>query len=310
MTRAKNEIEEIVNNLGYELLDEYIPKNKIRRVTIRDINGYKYDVSFVNLITKNVNPCFVHPKNCYSLENISLWLKQNNKNFELCEDNEYTHNENILKLYHSICDEYFYMSWDCIKKGQNCSVCSGRQIGKHNNLAYLRSDLVCEWIKSKKGLTPYDVSEFSNEDVYWQCKDCEHKWWALITTRTKQKSNCPKCAESQIESKVATQLKEYILKKYTAETEYKIFKNPKTNRYLPYDIYIYDGIFIEIHGLQHYKFNKNKFFKNKEEFEYRQYLDKLKKDYAENNGIYIEIDLRKIKTISQAIDYVENILNN
>lgn len=36
----------------------------------------------------------------------------------------------------------------------------------------------------------------------------------------------------------------------------------------------------------------------------------LKKQHAERNGIYIEVDLRKIKTVEDAICYIESIMNN
>jgi len=45
-----------------------------------------------------------------------------------------------------------------------------------------------------------------------------------------------------------------------------------------------------------------------DEFEYQKHLDKIKRKFAKKHGTYIEIDLRKIKTTEQAIEYVESIL--
>jgi len=111
------------------------------------------------------------------------------------------------------------------------------------------------------------------------------------------------------ESVIALKLKEYCYKKYGAIIEYKGMRNPKTGRWLFFDIYLpEEKVFIEVHGKQHYQ-NENHFFKSKEDYEKRKEIDKIKKKFAKKNGIYIEIDLRKIKNIEQAISYVEKVLN-
>ncbi len=276
--RTRNEIETIVNSLGYLLLDEYM--NAHRKVVVEDVYGYRYDVYLDSLTDKrNKELNFVHKSNPYTLENISLWLKNNNKDCELCEGNVYIgcHNNN-LKFYCFVCKEYFYMSWENIFHDIPCAVCGGKQIGNYNNLEYINPKLSKEWIDSENGLFPRDVTEFSTEKVLWECTLCKHQWWAFVYKRSSGRG-CSKCADQQIESKIATQLKEYILQNYKAETEYKIFKNPKTNRYLPFDIYIYDNIFIEIHGIhgiQHYYYTSY-YHKNQDEFEYSQYKDQIKK---------------------------------
>ena len=69
-------------------------------------------------------------------------------------------------------------------------------------------------------------------------------------------------------------------------------RNDKTNRELLFDFIIYHKgikIYIEIQGRQHYTYNSF-FYKNKSEFEERLYKDKLKKKFAKENGIYIELD--------------------
>ncbi len=70
-------------------------------------------------------------------------------------------------------------------------------------------------------------------------------------------------SEFSQESKIAKLLKIYILDKYNSEIEYKVFINPKTGHYLPYDIYIYNNIFIEVHGPQHYIYIRNGFLRPK-----------------------------------------------
>ena len=124
------------------------------------------------------------------------------------------------------------------------------------------------------------------------------------------------------ELKIASELKKYYIENYNAEKEYRILKNPETDCWLPYDIYIpfgkdlrKNGFYIEVHGEQHYGINgwhKYLAIKNNrtvlEEFEYRKKLDRMKRKFARKNGIYIEIDLRKIKTVEEAIKHIQEYL--
>ncbi len=374
--RTDDEIIEIVNDFNYMLLDKYRKNGKLR-VIVETLEGYKADVSFSDLMVGNGRFNLFDISNPYTLKNISLWLQLNDKDFKLDENNFYIKAKNKLKFYCYKCENYFICSWAQIQSGQNCAVCSGKQIAETTSLAYLRPDLIEEW-SSRNRISPSNITLHSDKNIFWKCKVCEYEWNAKVNDRSKGNgcpscsgrvasdknrlsitnpsiaaewhpiknnnltskdvsfgsdkkvwwlcskcsnewfaqihgrvngSGCPKCALLQIESKVATQLKEYILKNYNAETEYKILRNSKTNYYLPFDIYIHNNIYIEIHGIQHYKFS-TLFYKNQEEFKYRQYLDLIKKEFAEQNGIYIEIDLRKIKNVEDAIQYIENILIN
>lgn len=115
--------------------------------------------------------------------------------------------------------------------------------------------------------------------------------------------------ENSFESSMATELKKYCHYHHNSISEYKIFKNPETGYYLPFDIYIETGLFIEIHGPQHYIHTKY-FQKTIEDFEYRQHLDLIKKEFAESNGYYLEIDLRKIKKLDDAINIIEDFVSN
>jgi len=113
----------------------------------------------------------------------------------------------------------------------------------------------------------------------------------------------------QRESLIASKLKEYFKKNYNAFPEYSIKQNGKTFRY---DIYIPENVYIEINGIQHYALhNWHKLLSIRYNTTPEKVLteqrsrDRIKKNYARKNGIYIEIDLRKIKTIEEAIQYIE-----
>ncbi len=146
--------------------------------------------------------------------------------------------------------------------------------------------------------------------LYWLCQcECGNK---TIVRSNYLLSGHSKSCGCLGESLIATELKEKLSKKYNAIPEYRILKNPDSGYWLRCDIYIgkpdtINGIWIEIHGWHHYTFSL-RYHITKEYFKYRQKIDKLKKNFAKKHGTYIEVDLRKIKTIEQAMIYVENLL--
>jgi hypothetical protein len=141
--------------------------------------------------------------------------------------------------------------------------------------------------------------------AYWLCKcDCGNETIVLGSCLNQLTTISCGC---QRESVIASGVKKYLVKEYRAIPEYRLLKNEDTGHWLKCDVYIPDNIFIEIHGGQHYKFIEF-FHETMENFKYRKKLDNLKKKFARKNGIYIEVDLRKIKTIEEAIEYIENIL--
>lgn len=138
----------------------------------------------------------------------------------------------------------------------------------------------------------------------------------FITSAKNLKSGATTSCGCRSESLVAFELKKYFLKNYDAEDEHQIIINPDTGYWLRCDICVHKNIYIEINGIQHYclcgwhyRSAKRNGTTPQQELEYQQWKDDLKKQYAEKNGLYIEIDLRKIKTTSKAIEYIENILN-
>lgn len=245
----------------------------------------------------------------------------NNKNFKLYGQNKYIDAHNKLNFQCLKCTDIFDLDWEHLYlRDYGCPYCSGRRVGKFNNLKYLRPDLAKEW-SNKNKIHPNEITLGSDKKVWWTCKDCECDWFVSPSSRTNMNSGCLNCFIKRKESKIANELKLYCYKNYKSEKEYKIFKNPETGRWLPYDIYIpsgkdksINGIYIEVHGDQHYIKNltwyKRIAIKYKitidEAFKNRKKIDRMKRKYARKNGTYIEIDLRKIKTIEQAIDYLKS----
>jgi len=245
---------------------------------------------------------------CNSLEPTDVTVSSGRKAYWICSSCGYGENK-----------EWFCRVNDRVRYG--CPACSGRVVTDRNRLSIFYPELLLEWDYKRNKDTPDDVSCHSHKKRYWICKN-GHSYSSIINSRTQNGSGCKKCSDKRGESVIASKLKEYFVSRYVCKTEYRIVKNPKTGRWMPYDIYIpcgenpkHNGIYIEIHGEQHYRINgwtkslaKRRKTNPKEELKSQKERDKFKRKFAENNGTYIEIDLRKINTTEDAIKYIESFI--
>lgn len=176
------------------------------------------------------------------------------------------------------------LSCGCLRTENNINDLTGKLFG---NLRVIKLDYV------RKG---------RKRDAHWVCQ-C--KCGSRITVRSSSliNGNTRSCGCLLISS-TANEIKNYLVSNYNAVSEYKVLRNPKTNRWLPFDVYLPNqNIFIEINGLQHYVYTVY-FHKTKERFENYKNNDKIKKKFAKKNGTYMEIDLRKYKRAEEAIKYI------
>lgn len=137
-----------------------------------------------------------HKSNPYTIQNIKLWCKLNDKTFELIDRQEYKGAKELLqwKCLKEDCQETFKANWEHIKTGNGCSYCAGKQIGLSNCLATKKPKLASEWHPILNGnLTPWDVTCGSGKKVWWQC-DKGHEWKISINSRTNKENECPFCA--------------------------------------------------------------------------------------------------------------------
>ena len=190
LKRTREEIEKIVRDAGYIFIAEYNQKN-IRRVIFKDETGYKYEIN-LNSIINGFEPEMFRRTNPFTLENISLWLKINNKKIKLINDNVYFNNSRKLNFYCVRCKEVFKAGWNQIRQGTGCAVCSGNQVGKYNNLEYMNPELSKEW-SFKNDVSPKHVTVSSSLKVLWECSVCGYEWYARVADRSDGK-NCAACA--------------------------------------------------------------------------------------------------------------------
>jgi len=192
--RTIEEVREIINKFGYELVTEYINGNK--KNILKDIDGYFYFKSVDNII-KNKTKSRFDKSNPYTIQNIKLWCKLNNKPFELLSE-IYEGSSKKLKwqCLKERCGEIFSMNWKDIYYNHGCSFCNGMQVGATNCLATKNPELIKEWHPTKNGkLTPWTVTASSGKLAWWICSiNSKHEWSTLINARSKIHGNdCPYC---------------------------------------------------------------------------------------------------------------------
>lgn len=279
--RTREEIRKIIFELGYKILKEYMGNNGVARVVVEDFQGYKYDVITNNLLRKRT-PDFVASGNPFSLENICLWLKKEDKPFILCDNNTYSGSKTNLyfKCTREICREVFDMSWGNVYRGQGCPFCSGKRVGNKNNLEYLYPDICIEWDYSKNKRLPKNYTVGSNEKAYWVCSICNFEWTARISHRVNG-VGCPRCCMSKGEKRIESWL---LSNKILFEREYNKFADCKNINVLSFDFYIPKyNLCIEYNGEQHY--NKMGVWGGLDKLKRTIRNDKIKKKYCEDNNV-------------------------
>jgi hypothetical protein len=273
--------------------------NALTKMNFIDKNGYKFFVVFGS-IKNGYYPNKFSNSNPYISENIELFLKLNNKNFILLPNQKVNDVNDILSFKCNICDNDeipFRKTFKSIEFGDGCPYCSGKKVGKKNNLFYLYPELCREWDYNKnENLLPEYVTSGNPKKVWWMCPNCNQSYFSSISKRAKDGRGCPKCCESHLEKKIS----KFLNDNYIAYVPQMRFDDCKDVLSLPFDFYIVENnILCEAQGEQH--FFVSKFFGGQEGYDYRKKHDVMKKEYCKQKNIeLIEIpywDLDNIEII-------------
>jgi hypothetical protein len=285
--------------LGYKILSKkYVGVNKkLKFLHLECGKNFYMDWSHFNGRKQRCPHCYTHKKP--TIKECKTFAKKNNHEIH---DDKYLNCELKMNFTHLLCGSNFGMRWNDFKNGgQRCPICAGKirlTLGFCKKFAKKRK----YELLSKK----YKNNSIKLKFKHLKCKKVFYSSWSNFS----QGKGCPTCAREQQESLIATKLKKYLKNKYKAKSEWKECLNPKTGRFLPYDIYFEKNnkkFYVEVQGSQHYSFNVL-FHRTLKEFEYSLYKDRIKMDFAISAGVYVEIDLRKIKTIEKAILEIENMV--
>jgi len=182
-----------LNNIPLQMVsNECLTTTQV--LIFKDYEGYFYISNFNNLKCGN-KPDKFNKSNPYTIHNIKLWCKLNNKPFELISK-KYCGNVKKLKwqCLKETCNEIFEMNWGDISQNNGCPYCAGVKVGLSNCLAIKNPKLTKEWHPILNGsLTPWEITCASGKMVWWQCKK-GHEWRTRVVDRNKNK-NCPYCSK-------------------------------------------------------------------------------------------------------------------
>ena len=158
-------IAQIINKkLGEDwiIFESGMKEKSHRWVTLIDPEGYWYNKIMTDNIRNGKLPQKFNVCNPYTIYNIRLWCKLNDKPFELIGD-EYKGNKIKLKWKCKKCNSFFEVNWHNISSsGQGCSICSdGTSYGEkfiysmlnQLNIKYI-PEFNTDWTQGKK----YDVN--------------------------------------------------------------------------------------------------------------------------------------------------------
>ncbi len=188
------EVKMCVENLGYMLISQKYIKNN-QKLILRDKFGYHYVITLVKL-QQGCKPRIAYKSNPYSIQNIKLWCKFNNKKFKLLNSTyENTNKKLKWQCLEKDCGETFEMDWCHIYNlNQRCPYCTGVKVGLSNCLATKNPELAKQWHPTRNGdLTSYNVTANSNKKVWWLCEK-GHEWKVNVASRNRSSSGCPYCS--------------------------------------------------------------------------------------------------------------------
>ena len=182
-----------------------------------------------------------------------------NKGCPYCSNQRLSESQTLAYLFPELLDEWDYKAnkklpteisksssykahWQCKKnskhrweapvsnrsKGSGCPYCAGQKTLKEDSFAVLYSDLLTEYSTENKE-DPFELSPGSNKRLKWVCKNNQdHKWNAVVHTRTKLNTGCPYCAGQR-----ATDENNLTLSDNGILTLWDYEKNPNPKEFLP-----------------------------------------------------------------------------
>ena len=173
-------------------------------------------------------------------------------------------------------------------QGQGCPKCRRASYNYYYNL----------WLKDNIDLPTKEQKINSSVDVVDFICSKGHKYMQQANQHTFY--GCPVCNESHGERLIRS----YLDKNHIKYEPQKRFKGLKDKKLLSYDFYLpKKNVLIEYQGLQHYE--STKYFGGNERLEKQQYHDKLKREYAKNNGYILLEPTYKLDTQAKINDYLD-----
>lgn len=121
--------------------------------------------------------------------------------------NEFNNNKNIVSMNKYSVTSNKKVWWTCkfghdweavigsrTLQNTGCPVCSNLQVLKgYNDLQTLEPLIAAELDSVKTGFFADAITAYSGKRAYWICAKCAYEWDAIIYSRTKMLTGCPRC---------------------------------------------------------------------------------------------------------------------
>lgn len=224
----------------------------------------------------------LNPWNILYGSRIKIWIKCQNKDYH--------------GSYEILCNNF--------SQGQRCGYCHAIKFHPTDSLGqYITNNYGKEFLNkvwsSKNKKSPFEYMPYSNQKAWFKCLDDKHEdFYRTVSNIIFSEFRCAKCVHENSESMLEEKTRIYLeTLDYTILHEYDCTikpKNPKTNRWLPFDNEIKElKLIIEVHGGQHYNSKNvwnNKNMSPKQSLHQRQLYDRYKRICAIQDGYnYLEI---------------------
>lgn len=205
------------------------------------------------------------------------------------------------------CGHERYATCKAVEKFPQCIYCYGQNVlSGYNDFATKQPELLEEWDYSKNTLDPTQIGEFSNKYAYWICKKCNHKWKAIISSRSSGRG-CPQC---NLEKN--TSFGEQAIYYYINKLNINVINRFKVDGKYEIDVFLPDkNIGIEYDGFFFHKDKEASDKKKEQEICNRDILlfrvveskDKIPTPYWENNRLIYQYDKNGVN-LSIAIKFL------
>ena len=125
------EFEHMANNFELKLISGQSYKNANTRLTVETKDGYLLKINYSSLKLGEI-PWFIDNRNEFSIHNIKLWLKINNKPYELLSK-KYDGGKSKLLFKCLIHNIEFEMCWSNLYQGNDCYMCAKLKVSGENS---------------------------------------------------------------------------------------------------------------------------------------------------------------------------------
>lgn len=187
--------------------DEY--RGNSVKFTLLDNLGYKYYTNWAD-IKKNGKTLPFVKSNPYTIENIKLWLKLNNKPYELLSK-EYVNNTSKLIWTCEKHDEFEY-SWNHMQIYTGCRKCAIEESIIRMSTPWEEIEkIIYENFNDTIIILDNSKYESLHSKIYVKCAICGNEWWTEVNN-LKYKHGCDHCARQKL-SKMFRTDKNIIIEK-------------------------------------------------------------------------------------------------